>query len=158
MTVRPGPTTSQGIVINYPAPNQHTHTLQHSWEDIRGDLLQEHLGLTLSHQTLNPVRGRAQAPHGIHILGLWASATPITPQAAEGIKATVSIQQAKTQTPHPNAQRGYTIWLAYQDHDTITPKPRAPLHRPEHHCLPPSRDSSSRPRRAPETSSPQYLV
>ena len=45
---------------------------------------------------------------------------PISPQAAEDIKATLSIQQAKTQTRNRNTQRGYTIWSAYQD-----PPPRA---------------------------------
>ena len=53
--------------------------------------------------------------------GLWAYATPINPQAAEDIKTALSIQQAQIQTPHRNNQRGYTIWCAYQDHDTLTP-------------------------------------
>ena len=48
MTVHPGPTPWQAIVITYPAPNNHTHTWQQRWEDILGDPLQEHLGLTPS--------------------------------------------------------------------------------------------------------------
>ena len=46
MTVHPGPTPWQAIVITYPAPNDHTHTWQQRWGDIRGDLLQEHVGLS----------------------------------------------------------------------------------------------------------------
>ena len=88
-----------------------------------GDLLQEHLGHKRTHHTLQPVRGVAQAPHGIHSRGLWAYATPISPQAAEGIRTALSIQQAQTQIPHRNTQRGYTIWWAYQDHDILTPQP-----------------------------------
>ena len=38
MTVHPGPTPWQAIVITYPAPNDHTHTWQQRWEDIRGAL------------------------------------------------------------------------------------------------------------------------
>ena len=53
-------------------------------------------------------------PHGIHTPGLWAYATPISGQAAQDIKATLSIQQTETQTPHRNTQRCYTIWWAYQ--------------------------------------------
>ena len=55
MTVHPGRTPWQAIVITYPAPNNHTHTWQQRWEDIRGDLLQEHLVLTRTHHTLHPV-------------------------------------------------------------------------------------------------------
>ena len=55
MTVHPGPTPWQAIVITYPAPNDHTHTWQQRWEDICGNLLQEHLGLTRTHHTLQPV-------------------------------------------------------------------------------------------------------
>ena len=104
MTVHPGPIPWQAIVITYPAPNDHTHAWQHRWEDIRGDLLEEHLGLRRTHHTLHPVKGVAQAPHGIHNPGLLASATPISPQAAEDIRTALSIQQAKTQTPHRNTQ------------------------------------------------------
>ena len=124
MAVHPGPTPWQAIVITYRTPNDHTHTWQQRWEGIRGDLLQEHLGLIRTHHTLHPVRGVGQAPHGIHTPALWAYATPINPQAAEDIKTALSIQQAQTQTPHRNTQRGYTIWWAYQDHDTLTPQPR----------------------------------
>ena len=127
MTVHPGPTPWQAIVITYPAPNDHTHTWQQRWEDIRGDLLQEHLGLKRTHHTLHPIRGVGQASHGIHAPRVWAYATPINPQAAEDIKTALSIQQAQTQTPHRNTQRDYTIWWAYQDHDTLTPQPGAPL-------------------------------
>ena len=126
MVVHPGPSPWQAIVITYPTPNDHTHTWQERWEDIRGDLLQEHLGLTRTHHTLHLVRGVGQAPHGIHTPGLWAYTTPINPQAAEDIKTALSIQQAQTQTPHRNTQRGYTIWWTYQDHDTLTPQPGPP--------------------------------
>ena len=102
MTIHPGPTPWQAIVITYPTPNDHTHTWQQRWEDIPGDLLQEHLGLTRTHHTLHPVRGVGQAPHGIHTPGLWAYATPITPQSAEDIKTALSIKQAQTKTPHGN--------------------------------------------------------
>ena len=112
MTVHPGPTAWQAIVITYRTPNEHTHTWQPRWEDIREDLLQEHLGLTRTHHTLHPERGVSQAPHGIHTPGLWAYATPMNPQAAEDIKTALSIQQAQTQTPHRNTQRVYTIWWA----------------------------------------------
>ena len=103
-----------------PAPNGHTHTWQQRWEDIRGDLLQEHLGLTRTHHTLHPVRGVGEAPHGIHTPGLRAYATPINPQAAEDIRTALSIQQAQTQTPHRNTQRGYTIGRHIK---TTTPSP-----------------------------------
>ena len=69
MTVHPGPTPWQAIVITYPAPNDHTHTWQERWEVIRWNLLQEHLKLTRTHHTLHLVRGVAQAPHGIHTPG-----------------------------------------------------------------------------------------
>ena len=36
MTVHLGPGPWQAIVITYPAPNDHTHTWQQRWEDIRG--------------------------------------------------------------------------------------------------------------------------
>ena len=55
MAIPPGPTPWQAIVITYPTPNDHTHTWQQRWEDIRGNLLQEHLGLTRTHHTLHPV-------------------------------------------------------------------------------------------------------
>ena len=55
MAVHPGPTPWQAIVITYPTHNDHTHTWQQRWGDIRGDLLQEHLGLTRSHHTLHPI-------------------------------------------------------------------------------------------------------
>ena len=158
MTVHPGPTPWQAIVITYPTPNNHTHTWQPGWEDIRGDLLQEHLGLTRTHHTLHPVRAVVQATHGIHIPGLLAYITPINPQAAGDIKTALSIQQAQTRTPHRNTQRGYTIWWAYQDHDTLTPKPAPPPPRHQHNRPPPGRSSGSHPSRGSETWSPQYLV
>ena len=76
MAVHQGPTPWQAIVITYPTSNNHTHTWQQRWEDIRGDLLQEHLGLTRTPHTLHPIRGVDQAPHGIHTPGLWGYATP----------------------------------------------------------------------------------
>ena len=150
MMVHPGPTPWQAIVITYPAPNDHTHTRQQRWEDIRGDLLQEHLGLTRTHHTLLLVGGVGQAPHGIHTPGLWAYATPMNPQAAEDIRTALWIQQAQTQTPHCNTQRGYTIWWAYQDHDILTPQSRPPP-PPEHQHPrpPPGRSSGSHQGRCP---------
>ena len=158
MTVHPGPTPWQAIVITYPAPNDHTHTWQQRWEDIRGDLLQEHLGLTRTHHTLHPIRGVGQAPHGIHAPGVWAYATPINPQAAEDIKTTLSIQQAQTQTPHRNTQRGYTIWWAYQDHDTLTPQPGPPTLDTNTTALLQAATAAATQVGAPETWGPQYLV
>ena len=68
-TVCPGPTPWQAIVITYPASNNHTHTWQHRWEEVRGDLLQEHVGLTRTHHTMWPVRAIVQARHGVHTPG-----------------------------------------------------------------------------------------
>ena len=158
MTVHPGPTPWQAIVITYPAPNDHTHTWQQRWEDIRGDLLQEHLGLTRTNHTLQPMRGVGQAPHGIHAPGVWAYATPINPQAAEDIKTALSIQQAQTQTPHRNTQRGYTIWWAYQDHDTLTPQPEAPPLDTNTIALLQAAAAAATQVGAPETWGPRYLV
>ena len=158
MTVHPGPTPWQAIVITYPAPNDTTHTWQQRWEGIRGDLLQEHLGLTRTHHTLHPIRGVGQAPHGIHAPGVWAYATPINPQAAEDIKTALSIQQAQTQTPQRNTQRGYTIWWAYQDHDTLTPQPGAPPLDTNTTALPQAATAAATQVGAPETWGPQYLV
>ena len=76
-----------------PRPKNHTHSWQQRPADIRGDLLQEHLGLTCTHFNLHPVSGRAQAPESIRTPGMWAYVTPVSPQAAEDIKATLSIQQ-----------------------------------------------------------------
>ena len=76
MTVQPGPTPWQAIVITYPGANDHTHTWQQRWEDIRGDLLQDLLGLTHTHHTLHPVRGVGQATHGIHIWGYGRTPHP----------------------------------------------------------------------------------
>ena len=104
MTVDPGPTPWQAIVITYPTPNHHTNTWQQRWEGMCGDLLQEHLGLTRTPHTLHLVRGVGQATNGIHTRGLWAYATPVNPQAAEDIKTALSIQQARTQTTHRNTQ------------------------------------------------------
>ena len=126
MTVHPGPIPGQAIVITYPAPNNHTHTWQQKWEYIRGDLLWEHLGLTRTHHTLHLVQGVGQAPHGIHTPGFWAYSTPINPQAAEDIRTALSIKQAQTETTHRNTKRGYTIWWAYQDHDTLDPQQAPP--------------------------------
>ena len=158
MTVHPGPSPWQAIVITYPAPNDHTHTWQQRWEDIRGDLLQEHLGLTRTHHTLQPMRGVGQAPHGIHAPGVWAYATPINPQAAEDIKTALSIQQAQIQTPHRNTQRGYTIWWAYQDHDTLTPPPEAPPLDTNTTVPLQAAAAAATQVGAPETWGPRYLV
>ena len=158
MTVHPGPTPWQAIVITYPAPNDHTHTWQQRWEDIRGDPLQEHLGLTRTNHTLQPIRGVGQAPHGIHAPGVWAYATPVNPQAAEDIKTALCIQQAQTQTPHRNTQRGYTIWWAYQDHDTLTPQPPPPPLDTNTTALLQAATAAATQVGAPETWGPQYLV
>ena len=122
------------------------------------DLLQEHLGLTRTHHTLNPIRGVGQAPHGIHTPGLWLYAAPKNPQAAEDIKTALSIQQAQTQTPHRNTQRGYTICRAYQDHDTLTPKPGAPPLGTNTTALLQDAAAAATQVGAPETWGPQYLV
>ena len=106
----PGPHPMASHRHHLPRPERpHTHTWQQRWEDIREDLLQEHLGLTGTHQTLHLVPGVGQAPHGMDTPGLWAYATPINPQAAEDIRTALSIRQAQTQTPQRNTQRGYTI-------------------------------------------------
>ena len=139
MAVHLGPTPWQAIVITYPTPDNHTHTCQQRWEDIRGDLLEEHLGLTRTHHTLHPIRGVGQAPDGIHSPGFSAYATPINPQAAEDIKTALSIQQAQTQTPHRNTQRGYTIPRPRHPH----PPTRAPPSRHQHNRPPPSHSSGS---------------
>ena len=87
-----------------------------------------------------------------------AYATPINPQAAEDIKTALSIQQAQTQTPHRNTQRGYTIWWAYQDHETLDPKPGAPpLDTPTTALLQAAAAAATQVG-APETWGPQYLV
>ena len=122
------------------------------------DLLQEHLGLTHTNHTLHPVPGVGQAPHSIHIPGLWAYATPINPQAAEDIKTALSIQQAQTQTPHRNTQRGYTIWWTYQNHDTLIPRPGAPPLDTNTTALLQAAAAAATQVGAPETWSPQYLV
>ena len=157
-TVHLGPTPWQAIIITYPTFNDHTHTWQQQWEHIRGDLLQEHLGLTRTHHSLHPVRGVGQAPHGIHTPGLWTYATLINPQAAEDIRTALSIQQAQTQTPHRNTQRGYTIWWAYQDHDTLTPQPGAPCLDTNTTALLQAAAAAATQVGAPDTWSPQYLV
>ena len=157
----PGPDPVASHRHHLPRPERthtHTHSWQDRWEDIPGDLLQEHLGLTRTHHTLHPVRGIAQAPHGIHDPGIWAYATPISPQAAEDIKATLSIQQPQTRTPHRNAQRGYTIWLAYEDHDTLNPKPGVPPLDPNTTALLQAGAAAAAQVGASETRSPQYLV
>ena len=158
MTIHPGPTAWQAIDITYPAPNDHTHTWQHRWEDIRGDLLQEHIGLTRTQNPLNPVRGVVQAPHGIHTPGLWAYTTLISPQAAEVIRTALSLQQAQTHIPHRNTQRGYPICWAYQDHDTLTPKPGPPPFDSNISALLPAATAAATQLGAPEALSPQYLV
>ena len=158
MTVHPGPTPWQAIVITYPAPNDHTHTWQQRWEDIRGDLLQDNLGLTRTHHTLHPIRGVGQAPHGIHIPGVWAYTTPMNPQAAEDTRTALFIQQAQTQTPHRNTQRGYTIWWAYQDHNTLTPLPGAPPLDTNTTALLQAAAAAATQVGASETWGPQYLV
>ena len=142
-----------------PCPQRpHRNTWQQRWEDIRGDLLQEHLGLTRTHHTLHPIRGVGQAPHGIHTPGLWAYATPINAQAAEDIKTALSIQQAQTQTPHRNTQRGYTIWWAYQDHDTLTLQPGPPPLDTNTTALLQAAAAAATQVGAPETWGPHYLV
>ena len=88
-TSRPHPMASHRHHLPHPQ-RPHTH-LATTVEDIRGDLLQEHLGLTRTHHTPQPVRGVGQAPYGIHSPGLWAYATPINAQAAEDIKTALSI-------------------------------------------------------------------
>ena len=153
MTVHPGPTPWQAIVITYPAPNDHTYPWKHRWEDIPGELLEEHLGLTRTNHTLHPVGGVGQAPHGIHTPGLWAYTTPINPQAAEDVRTALPIQQAQTQTSHRNTKRGY-IWWAYQEHDTLSPQPPPPPSRHQHHRPLPGRSSGSHPGRAPENLEP----
>ena len=158
MTVHSGHTPRQAIVITYPTPNDHTHTWQQRWEDIRGDLLQEHLGLTRTHRTLHLVQGVGQAPHGIHTPGLWAYTTPIYPQAAQDIKTALSIQKAQTQTPHRNTQRGYTIWWAYHDHDTVTRQLGPPPIDTNTTTLVQAAAAAATQVGAPETWSPQYLV
>ena len=158
MAVHPGPTPWEAIVITYPTPNDHTHTWQQRWEYIRGDLLQEHLGLTRTHHTLHPVRGVGQAPHGIHTPGFWAYTTPINQQAAEDIKTALSIQQAQTQTLHCNTERGYTIWWAYKDHDTLTPQPGPPPLDTNTTALLQAAAAAATQVGAPETWGPQYLV
>ena len=160
MMVHPGPIPWQAIVITYCTPNDHTHTWQQQWEDSRGALLQEHLGLTRTQNTLHPVEGVGQAPHGIHTPELWAYTTPINPQAAEDIKTALSTQQAQTQTPHRNTQRGYTIWWAYQDHDMLGPPtspPPPPLDTITTALLQAAAAAATQVG-APETWSPQYLV
>ena len=158
MTVHPGPGPWQTIVITYPGPNNHTHTWRQRWEDIRGDLLQEHLGLTCTHHTLHPVRGVGQAPHGIHTPGLWAYARAINPQAAEDVKTALSIKPGQTQTPHRITERGYTIWWAYQDDDTLTPQPAPSSLDTNTTALLQAAAAAATPVGAPETWSPQYLV
>ena len=50
----------------------------------------------------------------------------MNPLAVKDIRTTLSIQQAETQTPYRNTKRGYTIWWANQDHDTLSPQPPPP--------------------------------
>ena len=147
MTVHPGPTPWQAIVITYPTPNDHTHTWQQRWGDIRGDLLQEHLGLTRTHHTLHPKRGVDQAPHGIHTPGLWAYATPINPQAAEDLKTALSIQQAQTQTLQHPTRLHHLVGIPRPRHPQ--PPTRGPPSRHQHNRPPPSRSSGSHTARGP---------
>ena len=167
IAVHPGPTPWQAIVITYPAPNGHTHTWQQRREDIPSrmgwdgmgwDLLQEHLGLTRTHHILHPIRGVGQAPHGIHTPGSLAYATPINPQAAEEARTALSIQQAQMQSPHPNAERGYTIWWAYQDHNNLTPQPGPPHLDTNSTALLQGSAAAATQVGAPETWSPPYLL
>ena len=79
-------------------------------------------------------------------------------QAAEDIKTALFIQQAKTQTPHRNTQRGYTIWWAEQDHDTLTPQPGAPPLDTNTTALLQAAAAAATQVGAPETWVPQYLV
>ena len=79
-------------------------------------------------------------------------------QAAEDIKATLSIQHTQTQTPHRNTQQGYTIWLAYHDHDTLTPVPGAPPLDPNTTALFQAVTAGSAQVGALETWNPRNLV
>ena len=130
MTLQAGPDPLQAMVITYPAPYDHTHTWQHRWEEIRRDLLQEHLGLLRTHRTLRPVRGIDRAPHGVHTPGLWVQATPINAQAGDDIKATLCFQQTQTQTPHRNTQRGL---VGIQRPRHSHPPAESPPPRIQHH-------------------------
>ena len=85
-------------------------------------------------------------------------ATPINPQAAEDIKTALFIQQAQTQTPHGNTQRGYTIWWAYQEHDTLTPQPGTPPLDTSTTALLKAAAAAATQVGAPETWGPQYPV
>ena len=147
--ILPGPDPWQAIVITYPAPNNHTHTCQQRWEDIHWDLLPEHLGLTRTDHTLQPVRGVGEPPHGIHTPGLWAYATPINPQAAEKV-GNCTIHQASPDPdpalPHP-ARLHHFVGISRPRHPhppTSRPPPRHQHHRP-----PPGRTSGSHPGRGP---------
>ena len=149
MTVHPGPTPWQAIVITYPTPNDQTHTWQQRWEDIRGDLLQEHLELTRTHHTLHPIQGVGQAPQGIHSPGVWAYATPMNPQAAEDIKTALSIQQAQNPNPAPQhpTRLHHLVGIPRPRHPH--PPTRGPPSRQQHNRPPPSRSSGSHTGRGP---------
>ena len=103
--------------------------------------------------------GVAQATHGIHTPGSWEYTTPLNAQAAEDIRTALSIQEAQTQTPHCNTERGYTIWWAYQDHDSIIPpaSPPPPMDTSTTALLQAAAAAATKVG-APETWSAQYQV
>ena len=82
----------------------------------------------------------------------------MSPQAAEDIRTALSIQQAKTQTPHHNTQRGHTIWWAYQDQNTFIPKRAPPLVDTNTTALLQAAAAAATRVGALEAWSPQYLV
>ena len=59
---------------------------------------------------------------------------------------------------HPNTGRGYTIWWAYQDHDTFTPQPGPPPLDTNTTALLQAAAAAASQVGAPETWSPQYVV
>ena len=158
MRVHPGASPWSAIVITYPAPSDHTHTRQHGWADIHGDLLQEHLVLTRTYHTLDPMRRIAQAPHSIHYPGLWAYATPESPEGSGEHQG----QPIHPANPDPNPTSQHPTRL---HHLVGIPRPR--------HCHLRARDpppwtptpptfqaatAAAAQVGAPETSGPQYLV
>ena len=76
----------------------------------------------------------------------------------EDIRTALSIQQAQTPTPQRNTQQGYTIWWAYQDHDTLTPKPGPPPYDTNTTALLQAAAAAATQVGALEAWSPQYLV
>ena len=68
------------------------------------------------------------------------------------------MKQAQTQTLHRNTQQDYTIWWAYQDHNTLTPQPGPPPLETNTSALLQAAAAAATQVEAPETWSPQYLV